>query len=267
MTARSKISAALVLSVAVVGVVGVRPGSSLYAEEPKHRNSAKLAKPLKEAHDDLAAKKYPEAIAKLKEADGTAGKTPYDQHLINDMLAFAYIGTSDYADTAKAMEAEIEDGFTPANELTQKIRALAALNYQLKNYDEAIAFGLRAIEAGNDDENMQNVVGEAYYLNGNWKGTLKFEDELVTAEIKQGERPRKILLQLLYSACVKLKDSGCAARALERLKRYYPGTWRPDLITPEVPVGEVLADYFGQPQDVKGQKRFPAFQDDSRKTD
>jgi len=68
----------------------------------KPQNSPKLGKPLKEAHDDLNAKKFPEAIAKLKEAEGIAGKTPYDQHLINDMLAFAYIKTNDLPDAAKA---------------------------------------------------------------------------------------------------------------------------------------------------------------------
>src|ERR1700756_4845574 len=127
----------------------------------KPQNSAKLAKPLKEAHDDLNAKKFPEAIAKLKEADGTAGKTPYDQHLINDMLAFAYIRTNDYADAAKAMEAELDDGFTPANEQQQKVRALAALSYQLKNYDKAIEFGQRALKGGFGEEETKKIVGQA----------------------------------------------------------------------------------------------------------
>lgn len=264
MTVGSKISAALVLS--VLGVVGVGPGSSLYAEEMIHRNSAKLVKPLKEAHDDLGAKKYPEAISKLKEADGTTGKTPYDQHLINDMLAFGYVRTNDYSDAAKAMEAEITDGFTPATEQQQKIRVLATLHYQLKNYDKAIDFGLRAIEGGHADETMQNVVGQAYYLKGDWKGTREFEDALVTAEIVQGKTPRKILLELLYSACVRLQDNRCATRAIEQLNRYYPGTWRPDL-APQVSVGEVLVYYFGPPQDVEGQERSPTSQNDSRKAE
>src|SRR5215472_18431320 len=92
-----KISSTLAVAVAAAGLLA--PAAALGADKPQ--NSAKLAKPLKEAHDDLNGKKYPEAIAKLKEADGTAGKTPYDQHLINDMLAFAYIRTNDYTDAAK----------------------------------------------------------------------------------------------------------------------------------------------------------------------
>ncbi|HUL45684.1 MAG TPA: tetratricopeptide repeat protein [Steroidobacteraceae bacterium] len=188
----------------------------------KPQNSAKLAKPLKEAHDDLNAKKYPEAIAKLKEADGTAGKTPYDQHLINDMLAFAYIRTSNYPDAAKAMEAELDDGFTPANEQQQKIRALAALNYQLKNYDKAVEFGQRALKGGFGEEETKKIVGQAYYLKGDWKDTLKFEEGLVDASIKAGANPSSESLQLVLSACVKMDDNVCTTKALEKLVTYYP---------------------------------------------
>lgn len=207
--------------VALAAVLAAAP--LLAADQPaKQTNSPKLAKPLKEAHDDLNAKKYPEAIAKLKESEGIAGKSAYDQHLINDMLAFAYIRTNDYADAAKAMEAEIEDGFTPTNEQQQKIRALSALHYQLKNYDKAIEFGQRALKGGFGEEETKKIVGQAYYLKGDWKGTLKFEEGLVDSAIKAGATPNSESLQLVLSACVKLEDSACSNKALEKLVTYYP---------------------------------------------
>jgi outer membrane protein assembly factor BamD (BamD/ComL family) len=81
---------ALVCGAALVIAAVLAPATADAAEQ-KQTNSAKLAKPLKEAHDALNAKKYQEAVSKLREAENTAGKTPYDQHLINDMLAFALI--------------------------------------------------------------------------------------------------------------------------------------------------------------------------------
>lgn len=192
------------------------------AAADKPQNSPKLAKPLKEAHDDLNAKKFSEAIAKLKEADGTAGKTPYDQHLINDMLAFAYIRTNDYGDAEKAMEAEVDDGFTTPAEQPQKVRALAALNYQLKNYDKAIEFGLRAIKGGFAENETKTIVGQSYYLKGDWKNTLHFEEGIVDAAIKGGGSPSNESLMLVLSACVKLDDSACTTKALEKLVTYYP---------------------------------------------
>lgn len=214
-----KISSTLVAAVAgllATAVVGAADTPS------KPTNSAKLAKPLKAAHDDLDAKKFPEAIAKLKEADGIAGKTPYDQHMINEMLAFAYIRTNDYPDAAKAIEAEVEDGFTPANEEQQKIKTLAALHYQLKNYDKAIDFGQRAIKGGYGTEEIKKIVGQAYYLKGDWKNTLKFEEGLVDAAIKGGSNPSSESLQLVLSACVKIEDNACTTKALEKLVTYYP---------------------------------------------
>jgi outer membrane protein assembly factor BamD (BamD/ComL family) len=216
-----KISATLVPAVAALATSLLFLGATaLGADKPQ--NSAKLAKPLKEAHDDLNAKKYPEAIAKLKEAEGIAGKTPYDQHLINDMLAFAYIKTNDFADAGKAWEEEIDDGFTTGPEQQQKIRGLAALNYQLKNYDKAIEFGQRAIKGGFAEEETKKIVGQAYYLKGDWKDTLKFEGGLVDAAIKAGANPSSESLQLVLSACVKMDDNACTTKALEKLVTYYP---------------------------------------------
>src|SRR6267143_5487254 len=204
--------------VAAAGMVGATPALA----QTKQTNSAKLAKPLKEAHDDLNAKKYADAIAKLREAEGMAGKTPYDQHLINDMLGFAYARTQNYAEAAKAWEAELDDGFTPQAEVPTRVRQLAEANYQIKNYDKAIEFGNRAIKGGFADEELRTLVGQAYYLKGDWKGTLRFEEGLVEEKIKNGQTPKSESLQLMLSACVKLNDSACETRALEKIVTYYP---------------------------------------------
>jgi tetratricopeptide (TPR) repeat protein len=219
------------LAATLLGAAGLLAASAASAQNaapatpaPKQTNSAKLAKPLKEAHDDLNAKppKFPEAIAKLKEADATAGKTPYDQHLINELFAFAYLKTNDYADAAKAWEAEIDDGFTTGTELQQKVRGLSEVHYQLKNYDKAIDFGQRALKGGYGDDHTRTIVGQAYYLKGDWKGTLKFEEEIVSNTIKAGGTPAAEPLQLILSSCVKLEDNACQTKALERLVTYYP---------------------------------------------
>jgi hypothetical protein len=68
------------------------------------------------------------------------------------------VHTGAHADAAKTMEAEVDDGFTPTADLRKKVRALAALNYQLKNYDKVIEYGRRASRGSRDDE-MQKVIG------------------------------------------------------------------------------------------------------------
>ena len=267
MTPRSKIATTLVMSVAVVGALGVRPSASVFAEEATRTGSAKLFQPLKKAHEDLNAKKYADAITKLKAAEAIAGKTPYDQHLINDMLGFAYIRTDNFAEAAKALAAELNDGFTPANDVPTRVRALAQLNYQIKNYDKAIGYGTRAIQGGFADEEITTLVGQAYYLKADWKGTVGFEDELVSGEIKRGETPKKTSLQLLNAACVKLQDKQCTTRALEWLNRYYSGSGLAELRAPSTaPVGTLFAFYFGASKDLEHPKRPAKSQDDNKDT-
>ncbi len=213
---------ALLAGAAIIAAAGLVAATPALAAEGKQTNSAKLGKPLKEAHDDLNAKKYADAIAKLREAEGIAGKTPYDQHLINDMLGFAYARIQNYAEAAKAWEAELDDGFMAQSEIPTKVRQLAEANYQIKNYDKAIEFGNRAIKGGFADEELKTLVGQAYYLKGDWKNALRFEEGLVDEKIKNGQTPKSESLQLVLSACVKLNDSACETRALEKIVTYYP---------------------------------------------
>src|SRR5204863_475764 len=72
------------------------------------------------------------------------------------------------------------------------------------------------------DEELRTLVGQAYYLKGDWKGTLHFEEGQVDNVIKEGRTPKGEALQLILSACVKLNDQPCETRALERVVTYYP---------------------------------------------
>jgi tetratricopeptide (TPR) repeat protein len=222
MKVRSVSRPLLAIGTLFLGAALVLSASAVAADAPAHKNSAALAKPLKEAKDLFDAKKYPDAIAKLKTAEGISGKTPYDEHLIQEMLGASYARTNDYAEAAKAFEAQIDDGFTPESELPRLVRASAQANYQIKNYDKAIDYGNRAIKGGYADDEMKVLVGQAYYLKGDWKGTLKFEESIVDAQIKAGQTPKDESLQLILSSCVKLNDNDCETRALERLVTYYP---------------------------------------------
>jgi hypothetical protein len=196
--------------------------ATVAAAEKAPQPSAKLQKPLHDAQELLGQKKYQDAIAKLHEAEAIPSKTPYDQHIINDFLAFANIKLNDYASAAKAIEAEIDDGFTPEKDKTEKIKELAEINYQLKNYDKAVDFGTRAIKGGFADEQIRTVVGQSYYLKGDYKGTIKFEEPLIDAQVKAGETPKKDNLLLFYSACQKTNDDACTTRAMEKLVAFYP---------------------------------------------
>ncbi|HEX4673939.1 MAG TPA: tetratricopeptide repeat protein [Steroidobacteraceae bacterium] len=221
MNAKFSLVATLALSAAVVGATSLLP---VVAADKKEENkvSKDLAKPLKAAQDALQAKKYPDALAKLKEAESNPKKTPYDEHVINVLAGSAYARTNDYQSAEKAFEAQANDGFTEQAELPRIIKATAQINYQLKNYDKAIEYGNRAIKGGYGDEEVNVIVGQSYYLKGDYKGTLKFFEPIVESDIKAGRTPKDQSLQLIMSSCVKTDDSACTTKALEKLVTYYP---------------------------------------------
>jgi len=213
---------ALLASVVLVTAVALAPAQLARAADKGQQPSAKLAKPLHEAQEDLKAKKYNDAIAKLKQAQGMDGKTAYDQHVINEFLVVAYANTQNYAEAAKAMEAELDDGFTPEAEKPKMLRSIIGLNNNLKNWDKVIEYGNRAIKGGTADDETRILVGQAYYLKGDYKDSLKVIDATVDGEIKAGQTPKKDTLLLLYSSCQKLNDDNCSTHAMEKLVAYYP---------------------------------------------
>jgi tetratricopeptide (TPR) repeat protein len=229
----ARLFSALIVAVAVAAITALVPATNAFAQEKAPKNSAALAKPLSEANAALKAHNYSDAIAKLKTAEGTAGKTPYDQYLIDQMMWFAYIKTNDLTDAAKYMEAQLDSGLTPQAEQPKLVKDLATINYQNKNYDKAIDFGNRAIKGGFADDQIKTIVGQSYYLKGDWKNTLKFEQDIVNTQIKAGQTPTNESLALIYSACTKLQDEACQTAAVEKMVTYYPKpeTWAQLLYT------------------------------------
>jgi RNPP family C-terminal domain len=220
----NKSARALVIGAAIVGAAALLSGRPALAADEKNKQkvSKELAKDLKAAQDALQAKKFPEALAKLKDAEGNPKKTPYDQHIINELAGVAYAKTNNYPEASKYFEAEINDGFLDEKEIPGRVKAVAQMNYQLKNYDKAIEYGNRAIKGGFADDEMKTLVGQSYYLKGDYKGTLKFYDDMIVQQIKAGQTPKDEPLQLALSACVKLNDSECTTKELERLVEYHP---------------------------------------------
>ncbi|MBV6424098.1 MAG: hypothetical protein NAOJABEB_01908 [Steroidobacteraceae bacterium] len=217
----SSLASLLAMAVVAIGAVGVT-GVALADQAKGPTVSKALAKPLKAAQEALGKKDWQGALAKLAEADAVSGKSAYDQHLIAEMRGFAYVRLGNYAEAAKNLEAGLNSGFLAQEDIPTRVRALSQIYYQTKNYGKAIEYGNRAIKGGFADDDIYTLVGQAYYVQGDYKGALKFIDNYVDAQVRRGQTPKKQYLELILSSCVKLKDDNCTTSALERLVKYYP---------------------------------------------
>jgi tetratricopeptide (TPR) repeat protein len=214
--------AALILGATFVGAMSCVQVSSAFADEKKPTVTKELAKTLKAANDAVQAKKYSEALTKLKEVEASPKKSPYDQHVINELSAFAYAKTGNAAEAAKANEALVNDSFTPQSEVPQRVKAVVTSAFTAKNYDKAIDYGNRAVKGGFADDEIKMVLAQSYYLKGDYKNTVKLLQPIVDGEIKAGKTPKDVELQLVMSACMKIDDNECTTKMLERLVTYYP---------------------------------------------
>ena len=229
MRVTAKFCVALLMGAVIAGGVSTvsaadKDKDAKEAAAKENKVSAPLAKPLKAVNDAIGAKNYDEALAKLKEADAVPSKSPYDQFVINRMYGAAYAGSKQYPEAAKALEAALEGGFYTPEETATTEKALAQVNYQIKNWDKAADFGNRAIKRGTADDDMYTLVAQAYYLSNNFKDTQKFVGSYLDDSVKAGKSPKEQTLQLYLSACVKLDDQACTQDALEKLVAYYPKT-------------------------------------------
>src|SRR5688500_14612189 len=143
---------ALMLGVAVLGALSASPGAVVVAQDKdKPTVSKAAAKPLKAAQEAMQAQKYDEALNKLSEVEALPKKSDYDDHLVQEMRGFIYVRQKNYTEAAKALEAGLSTGYLVPEDVAQRVKALAQVNYQIKNYDKAIEFGNRAVKEGYAD--------------------------------------------------------------------------------------------------------------------
>lgn len=195
--------------------------------------SAKVAKPMKAAQEALQKKQWDQALAKLTEADGTSGKTAFDQYQINEFKAYIYLQQRKYPDVARLYEANLASGKTPADQVNERLKVLTQLNTAAKNYPKVIEFGERWMKAGGQDVDIRVLVGQAHYIQNHNKEAISIMQGAVASTERAGKTPDENWLQLIRSAQTKLGDSDAAANTLEKLVKINPKPeyWHDLLVT------------------------------------
>ena len=116
-----------------IGAIAMTPAA--IAEE---KIGAKVGKPLQAAQELAQKKDLNGALAKVKEAEAVASKTPFEQFKIDQFKVFIQLQRADYAAAGRAMEATIASGFLSAEETTKTYKSLAQIAYQVKDYNKVI---------------------------------------------------------------------------------------------------------------------------------
>jgi len=195
-------------------------GAVMAADQPAGPTVSKaLAKPLKAAQDALAAKKYDEALAHVREAQGTPGdKTAYDTWVINVLQIQIYQQKQDMADSMSVLATMVSSQYASADQQKVWYKALAQYSFQQKDYAKALDYAQQAVKHGSNDADTVTLIAKSEYLTGKYKDAAATMQDIVGKQ----EKPDEESLKMLWSFDLKAEDSAGAAKAVEKLVTYYP---------------------------------------------
>jgi predicted Zn-dependent protease len=141
----------------------------------------------------LDAKKYNEALARLKEADEVGNKTPYEEAIVEQLRLVAAIGAQEPATAAKALDAlRAGFGLNPNQEISFT-QAIAETYYKAKYYQAAATWIDRYFLAGGADLSMRSLLAQAYFQNNDFANCTKSSNEAISAYEKAVQRPPESL--------------------------------------------------------------------------
>jgi hypothetical protein len=177
-----------------------------------------IGKPLQAADGLFKQKKYKEALAEVAKADAVAGKTPYENYLIQRTRGSIAAAAGEYETAAKSFEAVIALGRSAPADQLKMIQAVAGLHYQAKDYAKAAQWSARYLKEGGTDPQMRTVLVQSYFLSNDCASVAK----VVGDNGEGGRRPSEAELQILANCYLKLKDNTGYISAIEKLVTYYP---------------------------------------------
>ena len=190
-----------------------------------------IAKEAQAAQAAIKGEKWADCLAALAPTDAAPNKSPYDEFAVNELRLVCAARSSDLPTVETAITKGIEvgepNGFMDADTVKTRLRQLAQVNYQLKNYPRTVEVGRRAVAADPANKDLRMLVAQAMYLIPDNAATSAFVEPWVAELEQRNETPPELALGLWASACVRQKDDACTTRALEKRARYHPDqeTW------------------------------------------
>ena len=179
-----------------------------------------VAKTLAAAQTASKSRRWGECLSKLREAESAGGLSPYDSFVINELRGYCALSSGDSNTAIRAYESNLGSQFA-ANK-GARVKALMQLHYNNRNYPRAIEYGRQAQKSGSADGDVNTLLAQSYYQQGDFKSTRSLTAELISQTERRGQPPRQNYLQLNLNACIKLKDTACETAGFEKLVTYYP---------------------------------------------
>jgi tetratricopeptide (TPR) repeat protein len=180
---------------------------------------SEVGKPLQQAAELLKAGKSREALAKVREADAVAGKTPVEQTMIERMRAAAAQRAGDTAGAIQALEAVFPK--TSGAEQAQVAESLAFAYSQARNFPKATEWVNKAQQLGSNSAQLKQLQAWLQAQSGDYGAVMHQAQGAVSAAEAAGKRPEEDDLLRLADAAQRTSNQAVYSSTLEKLVRYY----------------------------------------------
>jgi tetratricopeptide (TPR) repeat protein len=216
------LSAVLAATLAVAMTAPVRADDAP-AAAPKDTVRPEVGKPLQDAQGLIGAKKFKDALAKVKEAEAVPNRTPYENFVIDRVRGSAAANDGQDELALSSFESVVNSGrLAPADQL-KIVQAIAVTYYnKLKNYPKAALWATRYMKDGGTDPTAQDLLINSHYLGGDYASAAAELKKLIEGDETTGRTTSEQHLLLLLTCDQKLKDANGASSMLEKLLIFYP---------------------------------------------
>jgi tetratricopeptide (TPR) repeat protein len=218
--------ALLVALVTMVGAAVTAPFAQTNAPPanapPANAFRPEIATPLQAAEELIRARKFEDALARIRQAEAVPDRTANENVAIDRMRGIAAAGAGDVATAARSFEAVLAAGRLEPAERARMIEVVAQLYFEGKDYPKAALWAARYLQGDAASADVRWLLIRAQYLAGDFAGAARELRAAVDAAAKSGVAPPLERLQMLASCYVKLGDDAGYAFTLEKLLATYP---------------------------------------------
>jgi hypothetical protein len=209
-------------AIAVVVLAAAVASAQTPPTDPNDVFRAEIGKPLQAAEELIKAGKYPDAMAKIREAEQVPNPTAIETYNINRMRGVAAMGMGDSQTAAKSFDAVIASGRSPPADQLKLIETISVMYFKGRDYANATTWTQRYLKAGGTNPEMRMQLVRSLYLGEQYGAAATELRAMIDADEKAGATPPLERLELLASCYVKTNDGAGYAQALDKLLAYYP---------------------------------------------
>jgi tetratricopeptide (TPR) repeat protein len=214
---------AAVLAVPLGAAVTAARADDAPAAAPKDTVRPEVGKPLQDAQALMAAKKFKDALAKIKEAEAVPNRTPFENFMIDRMRGSAAVNDGQEELAVTSFESVVNSGRLPPADQLKIEEAIANTYYgKLKNYAKTIFWATRYQKDGGTDPTAQELLINSHYLSGDYTAASAEIKKVIEADEAAGRTTTEQHLLLLLTCDQRLKDANGASAMLEKLLISYP---------------------------------------------